>query len=254
MLFDKSIPGNWFNFNTNYFQMNIVITGVSKGIGYELVKRFCKDPANNVFGIARSTGKLEELNLEIKTEKGNGKFFPFVFDLLSDGLNSTLIPEITHKLGKVDVLINNAGLLIVKPFEEFSDEDFDAIFGVNVKAVFRLVRELVPYFNTNAHIVNISSMGGFQGSSKFPGLSLYSASKGALAVLSECLAEEFKERLIKVNSLAIGAVQTEMLAEAFPGYEAPLNPVEMAVFMADFAINGHKFYNGKVLPVSLSTP
>jgi NAD(P)-dependent dehydrogenase (short-subunit alcohol dehydrogenase family) len=83
---------------------------------------------------------------------------------------------------------------------------------------------------------------------------LYSASKGAVAVLTEAMAEEFKEKQIRVNCLAYGAVQTEMLAEAFPGYKAPLLPDDMAAFVSDFALNGHHFFNGKILPVSLSTP
>ena len=105
-----------------------------------------------------------------------------------------------------------------------------------------------------AHVVNISSMGGVQGSKKFPGLSAYSASKAALQVLTECLAEEFKEENIAFNSLALGAVQTDMLAETFPGYKAPLKASEMAEFIADFAINGRRFYRGKTVQVSLSTP
>ena len=97
-------------------------------------------------------------------------------------------------------------------------------------------------------------MGGFQGSSKFPGLSAYSASKAALGNLTECLAEEFKEMGIAVNALALGAVKTEMLEEAFPGYVPPVNAQEMAGFMANFATSGHHFFNGKILPVSVSTP
>ena len=97
-------------------------------------------------------------------------------------------------------------------------------------------------------------MGGFQGSSKFPGLSAYSASKAALANLTECLAEELKEKNICANCLALGAVQTEMLETAFPGYVAPVKSREMASFIAYFATRGHQFYNGKILPVSVSTP
>jgi NAD(P)-dependent dehydrogenase (short-subunit alcohol dehydrogenase family) len=151
-------------------------------------------------------------------------------------------------------LINNAGALLHKPFQEITDEDFDAVFGMNVKSPFRLIRDLLPLFNEPAHIINISSMGGVQGSIKFPGLSLYSASKGALAILTECLALEFKDQQIYINALAIGAVQTEMLAEAFPGYKAPLQPGQMAAFIKEFALTGHRYFNGKVLPVSLSTP
>ena len=105
-----------------------------------------------------------------------------------------------------------------------------------------------------SHILTISSMGGFQGSAKFAGLSAYSSSKAAIAGLTECLAEEFKGKNIAVNCLAIGAVQTEMLAEAFPGYKAQLLPFQMAEYIMDFAAKGHLYYNGKILPVSLSTP
>jgi NAD(P)-dependent dehydrogenase (short-subunit alcohol dehydrogenase family) len=97
-------------------------------------------------------------------------------------------------------------------------------------------------------------MGGYQGSMKFPGLALYSASKGALAVMSECLAEEFKETGIKVNCLALGAAQTEMLKEAFPNYQPPLSAEEMASFVCDFALRGQSFFNGKILPVALTDP
>ena len=135
-----------------------------------------------------------------------------------------------------------------------TDNDFDLMFDVNVKAAFKMVRELAPMLNRSSHVVNISSMGGFQGSVKFQGLSLYSAAKGALIILTESLALELAENKISVNALALGAVQTEMLSEAFPGYEAPLQPNEMAAFIKDFALTGHKVYNGKILPVSLSTP
>lgn len=117
-----------------------------------------------------------------------------------------------------------------------------------------MVRDLLPFFNPAAHIVNMSSMGGVQGSAKFPGLSLYSASKGAVGILTECLAEELKEEGVSVNALAIGAVQTEMLSQAFPDYKAPLSADEMAGFIKYFALQGKNFFNGKVLPVSLSTP
>jgi NAD(P)-dependent dehydrogenase (short-subunit alcohol dehydrogenase family) len=144
--------------------------------------------------------------------------------------------------------------MIHKPFAELTENDFDRLFGVNVKGAVKLIQFLLPFLRPGSHIVNISSMGGYQGSSKFSGLSLYSASKGALAILTECLAEEFKEEEISVNCLALGAVQTEMLAKAFPGYQAPVLPQSMAEFIKNFAVTGHHFMNGKIIPVSLSTP
>jgi len=234
--------------------MNIVITGASNGIGFELVKILLSGNDHQVIGIARSGEKLIELADQIKLNEGTGRFYPFPFDLTQPGFSKNLVPGILKIMPRIDILINNAGLLINKPLEMFTDEDFDQLLEVNVKAPFRLIRDLIEHFAHSAHIVNICSMGGVQGSTKFPGLALYSAAKGALAVLTESLAEEFAEKKIYVNALALGAVQTEMLGKAFPGYQAPLMPIEMAQFIADFAINGHHFFNGKILPVSLSTP
>jgi NAD(P)-dependent dehydrogenase (short-subunit alcohol dehydrogenase family) len=165
-----------------------------------------------------------------------------------------LLPKIKKHFTKIDILINNAGFLVNQPFQKISSVDFDQTFDINIKSPFFLCQTLLPLMHSETHIVNISSMGGFQGSAKFNGLSVYSASKGALAILTECMAEELKENGIKVNCLALGAVQTEMLSEAFPGYAAPLKPFEMAEFIVDFAINGNKYFNGKIIPVTLSNP
>jgi NAD(P)-dependent dehydrogenase (short-subunit alcohol dehydrogenase family) len=234
--------------------MNIIITGASKGIGFETVKAFAQQPGNIVIAVSRNQKLLESLKSECNLLSGDSQVFILPFDLESDLFHSELFNRISEFIPSVDILINNAGLMINKPFAEMTELDFTRIFNVNVKSVFGLIQVLLPLFNKQSHIVNISSMGGFQGSTKFPGLSLYSASKGAVAILSECLAEEFKEREIRVNCLALGSVQTEMLSEAFPGYKAPLTSSEMAQFIKDFALNGHRFFNGKVLPVSITTP
>ena len=154
----------------------------------------------------------------------------------------------------VDVLINNSGYLVNKPFSELSLEDFKQSYDVNVFGVFSLTQAVLPFFKKSSHVVNISSMGGVQGSAKFPGLAAYSSSKGALITLTELLAEEFKQTGPSFNVLALGAVQTEMLEEAFPGYKAPLTATQMAQYIIDFSLTGNTFYNGKVLEVSSSTP
>ena len=107
---------------------------------------------------------------------------------------------------------------------------------------------------TQGHVVNISSMGGVQGTAKFSGLSAYSSSKGGLIILTELLAEEFKESGPAFNALALGAVQTEMLEEAFPGYKSPISASEIATYILEFALKGQQFYNGKVLPIASTTP
>ena len=229
--------------------MNIVVTGASRGIGFQIVKQLLEKRVHHVFAVARSKKEMELLR-----QYENDNMYEFLaYDLMQENYNK-LVSGITDAFSGVDVLINNAGLLINKPLTELSDNDFDNIFSANIKSVFKLVKGLLPYFSDKAHIVNISSMGGYQGSAKFPGLSLYSASKGALGVFTECLAEELKDKNIRANALALGAVQTEMLSEAFPGYKAPVSAEEMAEFIIDFALKAHHQINGKIIPVSLSTP
>ena len=179
---------------------------------------------------------------------------PFAVDLSIGSELVDFVEEIKTSFRSIDVLINNAGSLINKPFLEISSSEFEKVYKVNVFAVATLTRLLLPMINTDGHVLNITSMGGVQGSAKFPGLSAYSSSKGALIILTELLAEEFKESGPSFNALALGAVQTEMLEEAFPGYQAPLSAAQMADYIIDFALKGHQFYNGKVLPISSSTP
>lgn len=234
--------------------MNIIVTGASQGIGKALVIKLSENNNNQIIAISRNVEKLDELKKLCLLANPESKVFPLPFDLSNKSYSFHLLPEIYKHFTAVDVLVNNAGMLVKKEFSELTDDDFDAVFDVNVKSVFRLSRALLANFNKPSHIVNISSMGGMQGSAKFPGLTLYSAAKGAVAVLTEAMAEELKEKGISVNCLAYGAVQTEMLAEAFPGYKAPLQPQDMAEFAAWFVTNGHRYFNGKILPVSLSTP
>ena len=230
--------------------MNIIVTGASTGIGYELVLQLCKQAQNRVIGIARTEAPL----LQLQEQCSHNNMIPLIFDLENSNIE-VLIAQITTVFSKVDVLINNAGILHNKPFTQLADADWQQAFSVNLFAVVRLLRALHPLFSRPlAHVVNIGSMGGFQGSAKFAGLSAYSASKAALACLTECLAEEWKHEGIKVNCLALGAVQTDMLAAAFPDYEAPVTSAQMAAFIAHFALNGQYLFNGKILPVSLSSP
>lgn len=232
--------------------MNVIVTGASAGIGFEMVKKFISDPSiYKVIGIARRHDRLQELEAFTAMQGQAGKFVAIVSDVMDVSLT-----EVSAHMSRVDVLINNAGLLITAPFSQFSDADFLEVYRTNVLAPARIIRQLLPLMggNTPTHIVNIGSMGGFQGSSKFAGLSAYSSSKAALANLSECLAEEFMGQAITVNCLALGAVQTEMLASAFPGFTAPVTAEAMAAYIVDFACNARYYYNGKILPVSSTTP
>ena len=231
----------------------VIVTGASRGIGFELVKQYAL-AGHEVLAISRNSDKLEHLKCECLKLNPNAIVHTISFDLAAGNFYSTLLPYISKSFSHVDVLINNAGSLVAKPFAEISAEELLRVYNVNVLSVFKLTQSLLPIFSSNAHIVNISSVGGIQGSVKFSGLTAYSSSKAALISLTECLAEEYKETDLAFNCLALGAVQTEMLAEAFPGYQAPTTAVDMATYIYDFSLKGSKFYKGKVLNVSKSTP
>ena len=234
--------------------MNIIITGASSGVGFEAVIELILSGNNKVIALARSQDKLERL-LEIAHGLNpDCQLFALNFDIVHDdyeGLQQFIASNFDNR---VDVLINNAGMLINKPFTQLLETDFVEMLQSNFIGHVRMIQGLLPLMPAGSHILNVGSMGGFQGSAKFPGLLAYSASKSALHTLTECLAQELIEQDIKVNCLALGSAQTEMLEKAFPGYQSPVMAFEMGKYIADFALTGHKFFNGKVLPVAATTP
>ena len=224
---------------------NIVITGTSRGIGFELAQQFAKN-GHHVLALSRNTAPLEKVNHKNITTLS--------VDLSHNEDIQKAVNFLKSNWKHVDILINNAGKLINKPFTELTSDDFLEVYKVNVFGVAEITKGIIPFLQKGSHVVTMSSMGGIQGSMKFGGLAAYSSAKGAVITLSELLAEEYKEQQIAFNVLAIGAVQTEMLAEAFPDYKAPLSAQEMANYIYDFSLTGNKFYNGKVLQVSSTTP
>lgn len=224
---------------------NIIITGTSRGIGFEMVQLFAKE-GHNVLALSRNETPVSSLNLN--------SCKAISFDITNVNDLEKVTTYVKENWGHVDLLINNAGYLVNAPFAEISMEAFQRSYEVNVFGVAALIQKMLPFMKHDGHVVNISSMGGVQGSVKFPGLSAYSSSKGALCTLTELLAEEYKEEGPSFNVLALGAVKTEMLEEAFPGYDPPVSALEMAQYITEFAKNGHTFYNGKILQVSSSTP
>lgn len=224
---------------------NIVLIGASRGIGKETVRHLAKE--HNVLALSRNLSKLKELKAECNVHIGQ-------LDLCSETLKADLTGHIMSHFDQVDILINNGGYLVNKPFLETTLEDIRKTYETNVFGLIQSCQAVIPYMKGSGHIVNIGSIGGVQGSVKFPGIGVYSSSKAAVTGYTECLAEELKETDIQVNSLALGAVQTEMLAEAFPGYEAPTTPEEMGAYIAEFALNANKMMHGKIVQVSKSTP
>lgn len=223
---------------------NIIITGTSRGIGFEMVKLFAQE-GHQVLALSRNEKPVKNLNLP--------NVHCFSFDL-GDATDYEKLSHFLKQWHVVDVLINNAGRLLNKPFSETTPEEFESVYKVNVFGVAEMTKTVLPMMGQEGHVLTVSSMGGVQGSMKFPGLSAYSSSKGAVITLTELLAEEYKETGPSFNVLALGAVQTEMLEEAFPGYKAPVTALEMATYIKDFALTGQKLYNGKLLQVSNSTP
>ena len=220
-----------------------MITGASRGIGLALVEWFAENN-HKVWALTRNIAPVEAL------KRTNVNVYSI--DITDESALEKWV--LTAAPSMVDALINNAGKLINKPFSQTTQSDFEAVYRVNVFGLATLTRALLSTMHRTSHVVNISSMGGITGTSKFPGLAAYSSSKGAVSILTELLAEEYKESGPSFNSLALGAVQTEMLSEAFPGLDVPMDAKTMAAYIAHFALEGHGFYNGKVLPVSNTTP
>lgn len=233
--------------------MNIIVTGASRGIGWSTVRALASRGGHRMVALSRNEAKLLELQQSVQKDFGQ-PIDIVVLDLVE--VQNASLPAAIQELGPIDLLINNAGVLINRPFLSLSREDWQRTFEVNLFGAVELIKALHPQLKAavGAHIINIGSMGGFQGSSKFPGLSAYSAAKAGLANLTECIAAEFSEDQIRCNCLCLGAVQTEMLAAAFPGFKAPVTADEMGEFVAHFALEGSTFFNGQVLPVTLGNP
>jgi NAD(P)-dependent dehydrogenase (short-subunit alcohol dehydrogenase family) len=228
------------------FKRNILVIGASRGIGKELVIQLAKDPSTTVLACSRDLDKMTN------AFQGLSNVSSFHLDLSKENVKEDL-EKIIETVDRIDFMVNNAGYLVNKPFTELTSSDIELSYRVNVQSIMLCVQATLKKME-KGHIVNISSMGGFQGSVKFPGLAAYSTSKAALCSFTELFAEEYKGTGIQMNCLCLGAVQTEMLEEAFPGYIAPMSAAEMANFIADFLLTKHKWMNGKIIPVSLSTP
>ncbi len=236
---------------------NIIVTGTSRGIGFEIIRALARFGSHKILAISRDEINLNTLKTIVERESPESMIEVCPFDISSTDF--TIINQIAFDFfgfadeGKLDVLINNAGYLVNKPFVETTDQDWHEMMEVNLMAQVRLINNFYPFFNRNlgSHIVNISSMGGVQGATKFPGISAYSVTKGAVNILSEALATEFKKEGIRVNAISPGAVQTAMLEQAFPGYKARISPTEMGEFIARFALESGNIINGKIIQASL---
>jgi 3-oxoacyl-[acyl-carrier protein] reductase len=228
----------------------IIVTGASRGIGRETVNALVHEHGAQVLAIARDQAALDQL----RSVHRSGMVSTLVLDLAHPDAPARVQQVVGEE--RVHGLVQNAGLLVKTPLGSYTAADLQRVYSVNVYAPLLLAQALVKQLagDPPGHVLHIASMGGFQDSAKFPGLAAYSSSKAAVACLTQCLAEEWKHTGVRSNCLAIGAVATEMLAAAFPGYTAPTTAEEMGSFVARFVLEGHKLFNGKVLPVATTTP
>lgn len=234
--------------------MNIIITGAGSGIGRDIALYLCESTEHKIIAISRNARNLEKLSEDAAIVNYSSQLHPLVFDIVNTEMNPLL--KMIDSIGNIDILINNAGGLIRKNFFELEETDWADMIQRNLLGHIRMIKTVAKYMGKSSvgHIVNIGSMGGVQGTMKFPGLSAYTAAKSALANLTEALAVEFSDLNIHVNYLALGAVETEMFRQAFPGMSAQQTSRKIAEFIGNFSTNGHKYFNGKIIPVSISTP
>ena len=233
---------------------HFIVTGASRGVGFEVVRFLASEgEGRRIIALARTSEVLERCKAVSDRPERDNHMLPLTFDLMQEDYGPLKEAIENFCGGRIDGVLNNAGKLENKLFTELTDDDWYHIYKVNVFGVAKLTRFVLPYIK-QGHVVNVSSMGGIQGSVKFPGLSAYSSSKAAVIGLTECLAEEYKESAIRFNCLAFGSVQTQMLEEAFPGFKAAVTAEEVGAYTARFVTEGGQFFNGKTLEVSSSTP
>lgn len=180
-----------------------IVTGGSNGIGFDIVKTLAKNNYNVVFSYNYS----EKNAMDLKNEFNN--VFPFKIDLNDVDECCKIINYTIDKFGKIDLLINNAGIDLIKQIQDISNNEFDNIINVNLKSAFILSREASKYMISNhyGNIINISSIWGITGASME---SVYSISKAGLDGMTKSLAKELGPSNIRVNSIAPGFIDTNM--------------------------------------------
>ena len=190
----------------------ILITGASKGIGRDICFALA-EKGSHVIMTSRTESNLIEMESKIRSRGQKATAIPA--DLSSDDDIDSLFNAITEKFGRLDVLINNAGIGIFGKLEDFPIEDFDRMIRINVRAVYlccqKALRLMIP--EKNGHIINISSVVGIKG---YPNQSAYTASKHGVMGLTKSLAEEAQEHGISVSVILPGGVDTEFAYRARP--------------------------------------
>ena len=207
-----------------------LITGGGRGIGAATAEALARKGAHVIVAsrteaeLAATVARLRAAGLSASSH---------VLDVADDAAVAAAFARIAAEFGRLDILVNNAAIIASSPFAEMAMADWDRLMAVNLRGAalcarqaFRLMRE------RGGSIVNVSSLGGVPGTEKFPGYVAYTVSKFALTGLTEVLAAEGKERNIRINGVAPGAVDTDMLRKAAPHLRTRTTPAEVAKVIA----------------------
>ena len=208
------------------------VTGGGRGIGAATAEVLAHRGAHVILAsrteaeLTATVARLHAAGLSASTR---------VLDVADEAAVEAAFTTLTAEFGRLDILVNNAAILVSGPFAEMLPSDWDQVMGVNLRGAmlcarqaFRLMREQPG----GGAIVNVSSLGGVSGTEKFPGYAAYTVSKFALTGLTEALAAEGRDRNIRVNGVAPGAVDTAMLRRAAPHLRTRTGPADVAKIIA----------------------
>ena len=212
-----------------------IITGAGRGVGRATAQLFAREGAR-VVAFSRTPAHIEETAAEIA--RAGGQALAIVGDVSQEDDVQRLFERVKETYGRVDILVNCAGIVAVRPFVEMDVATWDTVIGVNLRGTFLCCRQAFQLMTVQQHgvIINLSSLSGVKGVEKFPGLSAYNVSKAGVASLTEILAVEGKPYNIRVCAVSPGAVDTTMLRQAAPHLKAGMTPEDMAeilLFLAD---------------------
>ncbi len=220
-----------------------VITGAGRGVGRATALQFARAGARVIL-FSRTPEHVEETAAEIMHEGGSS--LSIVGDVAREEDVSKLFQQIRQQFGKVDVLVNCAGIVAVRPFVAMDIATWDQVLNINLRGTFLCCREAFRMMveQQQGVIINLSSLSGVKGVEKFPGLSAYNVSKAGVASLTEILAVEGKPHNIRVCAVSPGAVDTEMLRQAAPHLKAAMTPDDLAAILLFLADDSGKMFSG----------
>jgi NAD(P)-dependent dehydrogenase (short-subunit alcohol dehydrogenase family) len=228
-----------------------IITGAGRGIGRAAARLFAREGARVVL-FSRTASQLTEVASEITSEGGKeGQALVVVGDVSREEDVVALFQQVKHAYGRVDILVNCAGIVAVRPFVEMDVATWDSVMGVNLRGTFLCCLEAFQLMAAQQQgvIINFSSLSGVKGVEKFPGLSAYNVSKAGVAGLTEILAVEGKPYNIRVCAVSPGAVETAMLHEAAPHLKAGMTPDDMAEILLFLASDAGRMLSGSNIEI-----